>query len=170
MPTIPPPRFCQLCGGALLPATPHADKKAPFYCSSCTKPVYLDPKVAVAVVVRTQGGIVMLRRAQKDIAYGKWILPGGHVDRGEEVPVAAVREVREEIGLKVELTRLVGVYSYPDNPWVLVVYEAEGNGGSPMAGEEALEVAVFKPQDIPWEEFGYQSTADAMHDLLDGQL
>ncbi len=152
-----------------MPATPHADKKAPYFCAACAQPVYLDPKVAVAVVVRTGGGIVMLRRAQKDQAHGKWILPGGHVDRGEEVTTAAVREVREEIGLEVELTKLVGVYSYPDNPWVLVVYEALANGGAPMAGDEALEVAEFAVEDIPWEDFGYQSTADAMHDLLDDQ-
>lgn len=166
MPAPLPPRYCQLCGGALLAATPHADKKAPFFCSSCGQPVYQDPKLAVAVVVRRGEGIVMLRRSQNDRAHGKWILPGGHVDRGEEVLSAARREVREEIGLEVSITGLVGVYSYAGNPWVLLVYEAQANGGVLRAGQEALEVAVFQPPELPWEELGYRSTAAALRDLL----
>ncbi|MEW5913136.1 MAG: NUDIX domain-containing protein [Thermodesulfobacteriota bacterium] len=142
------------------------DKQAPFYCSGCGQPVYEDPKVAVAVVVRRNGGIVLLRRSQRDRAYGKWILPGGHVDRGEEITAAAAREVREEIGLEVTITGLLGVYSYVDNPWLLVVYQAQDLGGEIRAGQEALEVAVFRPGELPWQELGYRSTAEALRDLL----
>jgi len=155
-----------MCGGVLLPAAPHMDKRAPFYCSGCGQPVYQDPKVAVAVAVRQGQGIVLLRRSQRDQAHGKWILPGGHVDRGEEATAAALREVREETGLEAAITGLVGVYSYVDNPWLLVVYQAQAQGGALRAGEEALEVAVFPPGELPWDEMGYQSTSEALRDLL----
>ncbi|MCF8031681.1 MAG: NUDIX domain-containing protein [Desulfarculaceae bacterium] len=139
---------------------------APFYCSGCGSPVYEDPKVAVAVIVENGDGLLLLRRAQHDQAHGKWILPGGHVDRGEVVARAGVREVAEETGLEVEISRLVGVYSYQDNPWVLVVYAARPVGGELSAGPEALEIRHFTPEELPWDELGYLSTAHALKDHL----
>ncbi len=54
---------------------------------------------------------------------GRWCLPGGQVESGESVAEACEREVWEETGLKVRVTRLVGVYSNPDQ---LVIYK-DGN-------------------------------------------
>jgi len=145
---------------------PGAHGGAPLICSSCQTPLYLDPKVAAAVVVHFDDGVVLLRRAQKDAAYGKWILPGGHVDRGEEVQRAALREAVEETGLELELQELLGVYSYPGYPVVLIVYVARVLGGSLTSNKEALEVRVFTPGEIPWDHLGYQSTGQALRDFL----
>lgn len=160
------PRFCASCGGALISTKGLNQGGAPYSCTSCGLPVYEDPKVAAAVVVDTKQGVLLLRRAQRDRAYGKWILPGGHVDRGEVVPEAALREVAEETGLEVELTGLLGVYSYPGYPWVLVVYTASANGGRLRASAEALEMQAFAPEELPWDELGYESTAQALRDYL----
>lgn len=139
----------------------------PLVCSCCGLGVYEDPKLAVAAVVRTPTGqVVLLRRAQRDQAHGLWILPGGHVDRGEELTAAARREVAEETGLGVELEGLVGVYSYPGNPVVLVVFAAASNGQAPQLGREALQIQAFAPADIPWGELGYVSTGQALRDAL----
>lgn len=54
---------------------------------------------------------------------GRWCLPGGHLEAGESAAEACEREVWEETGLKVRVTRLIGVYSDPDQ---LVIY-ADGN-------------------------------------------
>jgi ADP-ribose pyrophosphatase YjhB (NUDIX family) len=160
------PRFCASCGGALLATKGLNAGGAPYVCSSCGLPVYEDPKVAAAVVVRTKEGILLLRRAQRDRAYGKWILPGGHVDRGEVVLEAARREVLEETGLRVEMTGLLDVYSYTNYPWVLVVYTATANGGRLRPSPEALEIRAFNEQDMPWDELGYESTAHALRDYI----
>ncbi len=58
---------------------------------------YLDPKVAVGTVIRSNDGrrIVLVRRAIEP-GYGKWVFPGGYVDRGEDIREAAIREAREE--------------------------------------------------------------------------
>jgi mutator protein MutT len=139
----------------------------PFACTSCGQKIYLDPKVAAAVLVRDDDGkVILLRRAQKDKAHGLWILPGGHVDRGEVAEEAALREVAEEIGLQVELDRLMGVYTYPDNPVVLIVYLAHPTGGQLHPGHEALEVALFDSDSIPWDELGYYSTGQAIKDMI----
>ncbi|MEZ5285952.1 MAG: NUDIX domain-containing protein [Vicinamibacterales bacterium] len=47
------------------------------------------------IIAGPDGRIVLVRRAIEP-GYGKWVFPGGYVDRGEEVTLAAIREAREE--------------------------------------------------------------------------
>lgn len=72
-----------------------------------------------AVVRRVRGGeeILLMQRSDN----GHWGLPGGHVEPGESVAEAALREVLEETGWRIELGRLVGVYSDPSRQVVETV-------------------------------------------------
>jgi len=60
-------------------------------CQSCSFIFYQDPKVVAGTVFTVDGGIVLLKRSVEP-ALGKWVFPGGYVDRGEAVHEAAVRE------------------------------------------------------------------------------
>ena len=80
-------------------------------CSQCGFVMYLNPKVAAGAIVEYEGGIVLLRR-EIDPRAGFWVHPGGFVDRGETVEAAAKRETWEEVGLEVEIGRLLGTYSF----------------------------------------------------------
>jgi 8-oxo-dGTP pyrophosphatase MutT (NUDIX family) len=65
---------------------------------------------AVNVVVENdKGEILMIRRTDND----NWALPGGAIDLGESVTQAAIRETKEETGIDIEITGLVGIYSDP---------------------------------------------------------
>jgi len=116
-------------------------------CPSCGWTLFLDPKVAAAAVLELHGCILLVRRAIEP-GLGKWSFPAGFVDRGEVVEEALRREVREETGLAAQLEGLVGVYSHPGNPVVLIVYAARANG-TPRPSAESSELGVFAPDAPP---------------------
>jgi ADP-ribose pyrophosphatase YjhB (NUDIX family) len=99
-------------------------------------------------------------------AMGKWVFPGGYVDRGESVQEAAIRETREESQMDVKLSSLLNVYSYPHSPNVIVVYAAQAVGGELAAGDESVEAEVFAPTEIPWDDLAFDSTKDALKDYI----
>jgi ADP-ribose pyrophosphatase YjhB (NUDIX family) len=158
-------RFCPKCGGSLLlqqfkPHEPHRR-----VCSACAFIFYDDPKVAACTIPVVEGKIVLLKRGIEP-SYGKWVFPGGFLDRGEQVEAAAIRETWEEVNLKVEVKQLLNVYSYPGYAVVVVVYLADVVDGELQAMDETLEVRAFAPEDIPWEELAFMSTRDALQDYL----
>ena len=106
-----------------------------------------------------------MRRAIEP-GYGKWVFPGGYVDRGEEVQRAAVREAREEAGLDIRLDRLINIYSYTGRTPVIVVYAATMIGGVLSCDDEGLEARFFEPRDIPWDELAFRSTHEALREFL----
>jgi ADP-ribose pyrophosphatase YjhB (NUDIX family) len=115
----------------------------------CAETVYRDPKVATAVIFVRDGRIFLQQRAMEP-RKGLWTFPSGYVDRGEQVERAAEREVVEELGLSVRLTHLLGVYSEPDNPVVLIVYTGEMEGAEPtVQADEISAVGWFAPDDLP---------------------
>ena len=93
----------------------------------------------------------MLVRRAIEPGYGKWVFPGGYVDRGEPLTAAAIREAREECGLDVRLDGLVNIYSYPGRAPVIVVYAATAIGGTLCIDDECLESAEFDDATIPWD-------------------
>ena len=114
--------------------------------------LWRDPKVASAVVVEADGGVVLGRRAIEP-GYGLWCLPGGFVNDDEHPADAAIRECLEEISAAVELTSLLGVYHVPkqDAPSMIgIAYRARlADGAEPKAGSEMLEVRVFPLDSLP---------------------
>ena len=138
--------FCQDCGHTL--SERDIQGKVRPYCLNCGYIVYLDPKLAAVVLISIGEKLVLV---QRDIqpAIGKWAFPSGFIDRGEEVQTGAIREVKEETGLVVEIDGFIGVYSDTSNPVILLVYSAKPVGGHMIAGDEVRDVALFSPDELP---------------------
>ena len=117
-------------------------------CDSCGAVVFFDPKLAVVVVVSQEDKILMVKRDIEPMM-GRWSFPSGYVDRGEIVEEAAVREVREETNVEVELDRLLGVYSSRGAPVVLVAFAASVRSGVAEAGDETQAVDWFPTDELP---------------------
>lgn len=157
--------FCPKCGGRLMPQMSEMEAKERPTCQSCGYIFYLDPKVAACTIPQVDGKVVLLRR-DIEPAKGKWVFPGGFVDRGEDVRTAAARETREEVNLEVTIGPLLNVYSYEGLEVIVVVFLAEIAGGELRAGVEAKEVRLFAPEEIPWDELAFKSTRQALEDWV----
>jgi ADP-ribose pyrophosphatase YjhB (NUDIX family) len=142
--------FCIKCGSPLvIRVIEGRDVEA---CPNDDFVLWREPKVAAAVVIEVDGGIVLGRRAIEP-GYGLWCLPGGFVNHDEDPQRAAVRECQEEIGVRVEVTELLGVYHVAKttaSSIVGIAYRGRVMDGEKIqAGPEMLELGVFRPDELP---------------------
>lgn len=107
------------------------------------------PGLGVSIAIVQDGQIVLIRRED----FAVWALPAGGVDAGESVAQAAIREAREETGLTVALTRLVGVYSRPR--WWGRGLHSILFAARPVSGtfapdpHEIIDIGYFAPTALP---------------------
>ena len=161
-------RYCPICSGQLKLRLLKSGEPHRPVCDECGYVIYLDPKVAVGTIITDGENRIALVRRAIEPGYGKWVFPGGYVDRGEELLTAAVREALEEAALRIKIDGLINLYSYPGRTAIIVVYAASVGGGDLRAEDESLEAAWFRKTDLPWSKLAFQSTRDALHDYLSG--
>ena len=125
------------------------------------------PSLAAIIAVIDNGKILLTKREDFEV----WCLPGGGVEDGESLAEAAIREAKEETGVDVELTGLVGVYSRIGGMWNdvhAVLFAAHPVGGElKVQPGETVEVGYFPFDDIPDEVlFGHKKRIqDAIHNV-----
>ena len=165
-------RFCPRCGTSLERRLLKSTEPERLVCTGgeCGFVLYHDPKIAVGTIITTQADRLVLCRRAIDPGYGKWVFPGGYVDRGEPLTIAAIREAREECGLDIRIDGLVNIYSYAGRVPVIVVYAATVLGGTLTMDDESLEMKEFERDSIPWTELAFRSTEEGLRDYLAGLL
>lgn len=139
--------YCQRCGQPL--GEREVGGQVRPACAACGAVTYLDPKLAVAVVIERRGRVLLGKRGEGTREPGKWSFPAGFVERGERVEDAARREVREEVGLDVALGPLLGLYSQTGETVVLAVYAAVSATGEPSAADDLVAVGWFDLHALP---------------------
>jgi len=159
-------RFCALCGGEMRPRVVLPDGKRFKVCGRCGYIDFPGPKLVAGCLVIERGRVLLLRRGIAP-QLGKWTFPGGYVDLGETPTQAALRETVEEVGMRVTLGPLLGLYSDPERPIAAVaVYLAEPGTEPPRTSAEATEVRYFAPDDLPWASLAFRTTRDALIDWV----
>ena len=114
------------------------------------------PLVGVGVAVFNQAGDVLLIQRGRPPRQGQWGLPGGLIDLGERLAEAAVREVREECGIEIELGEQVAIFEpiewdeagRIEYHYVVIDYWASYRSGEAVALDDAMAVAWLSMEQL----------------------
>ena len=124
-----------------------------------------NPLVGVGAVIVQDGRVLLIRRGQAPLL-GEWSLPGGVLECGETLREAVVREAREETGLEVESSEMLGVYERVIRSedgrvryhYVLIDFLCRPVAGDLKAGSDASDVRWFASEELP----GLKLSADTL--------
>jgi 8-oxo-dGTP diphosphatase len=143
------------------------------------RPYPMRPEIGVGVVVWRGDEFLLIRRG-KPPRYGQWSIPGGRQELGETTRETAVREIKEETNVEIDLIGLVDVYDAirvdtnggVASHFTLIDFTARWVSGDPVAGDDAIGVGWFRLSDLAelklWKET--EHVIRASRRLIDGGL
>jgi ADP-ribose pyrophosphatase YjhB (NUDIX family) len=149
-------RYCQLCGAVVSFTVPPGDNLPRHVCPNCGHIHYENPRLVVGCIAEHNGSILLCRRAIEP-RLGFWTLPAGFMENGETTADAARRETLEEAGANVLIDAPFAMVSLAHINQVHLFYRGRLASAEYCAGEESLEVAMFRPADLPWEQLSFRS-------------
>lgn len=158
------PRFCPTCGRPVKAALLEDAHRPRLVCAD-GHITWRNPRIVVGTLP-VSGGKVILARRDIEPARGRWNCPGGFLEMGEAAQEGARRETEEETELRVEVGRLIGVYSRPHVGVVTLMFEASVVGGRAEPAAETSEVRSFGPDDIPWDDLAFTTVESALRDWV----
>lgn len=144
------PRYCHQCGGRMVArCLPHDLRERPV-CDACGAVYYASPRLLVLTLVFAELRLLLIRRGQPPYP-GTWAPPGGFVEAGESLEAAAVREVKEEVGLCLDREQLLphAMESLPGLNQVVICFLAVLDRPVHLspASPEALDAGWFAQAD-----------------------
>jgi ADP-ribose pyrophosphatase YjhB (NUDIX family) len=139
-----------------------------FICDGCGFVYYFNVAVSSAVLVLDTDGQALFIRRARDPGRDKLAMPGGFIDRGETAEAAAIREVREEAGVKLDnlefLASFPNLYTYREVEYPLLdlffVARVRGRTASPL--DDVTEVIWAPPGSLRDEDLAFPSHANAL--------
>lgn len=158
--------FCNACGHKVDYRVPDGDTVSRYVCPACGKVHYQNPLVVVGCVPESGRRILLCRRAIEP-RLGYWTIPAGFMEIGETLAEGAARETMEEALARVEVGDLFAVVDVVHARQVHLMFRATLLDGGFGAGVESLEVALFEPEAIPWDDIAFLSVRFALEKFLE---
>lgn len=163
-------KFCSECAQPVSLSIPAGDNRPRYVCSNCGAIHYQNPKMVLgSIPVWDADGdmrILLCKRAIEP-RYGYWTLPAGFMENNETTTEAAIRETVEEAGANIHLHELFSLINVPHVHQVHMFYRATLLDLNYEAGVESLEVKLFAPNDIPWNEIAFQTVSQTLKLFLE---
>ena len=149
-------KYCSQCAGRVSFRVPPEDTIARYVCDECQTVFYQNPRLVVGTLPYRDDSVLLCKRAIEP-RLGFWTLPSGYLENGETVEAGAVRETEEEAGARISIVRLFSVYSLPHVNQVYMIFLSELKDTDFEAGEESLEVGLFKKKEVPWDQIAFRA-------------
>ncbi len=140
--------YCPVCREKLVNKQVNSHERQT--CPNCGFVFFQNPKPTVGIYI-VENGKVLLARRKNEPFKNFWSGVGGFVENGEAPHETAVRETREETGLEIEITNLIGMGKdvYSGEHIIPIAFEAKIVGGQLKAQDDAVEVAWFPLGELP---------------------
>lgn len=160
-------KFCSQCGSdKMLFQIPEGDQRDRWVCSQCQMIHYQNPNIVAGCLVTWEDKILLGRR-DIEPRKGYWNIPAGFLEMGETPLEGAIRETREEMQAEVEIQRLHCIYSILHVGQVYMIFHALLKAADAFAsGQETTEVALFAPDQLPFDELAFTSNHFAITHYL----
>jgi ADP-ribose pyrophosphatase YjhB (NUDIX family) len=158
-------KFCSECGQPVTRAIPAGDNRERYICRDCGAIHYQNPRIVAGCVPEYRGEILLCQRAIEPRS-GYWTVPAGFMELGETIADAAARETLEEAEAQVEVGALIAVVDVLQAKQVHVFFAGTLHEPEFGAGDESLATALFKPDDIPWNDIAFPSVRIALEQFL----
>ncbi len=159
-------KYCSVCAGHIELKIPEGDNRPRHVCEQCGTIHYQNPRIVAGTLPTYQGKILLCKRAIEP-RMGYWTLPAGFMENGESTEQAALRETWEEALAKVEIQQLFSMISVVHIDQVHIFYTAVLPTAEFSSGPESLEVALFAPEDIPWDELAFSTVEKSLRLFLE---
>jgi len=150
-------KFCSQCGQPVVRKIPAGDTHPRYVCEHCGAIHYQNPKMVVGCVTEHADGRILLCKRAIEPRLGYWTVPAGFMENDETLESAAIRETAEEALATVEILDLFAVVNVTEARQVHLFFRGRLVGDEIGAGEESLETALYREEDIPWEEIAFRS-------------
>lgn len=155
--------YCSHCGSDKLERLiPEGDHLPRIVCQNCQSIHYLNPKLIVGCLITNERKEVMLCRRGIEPRLGFWNIPAGFLENKESVEAGAIREVLEETGAKVRITKLHSIYNVLKADQVYLIFAAEMLHPHYETTPESTEIEFFAKDSIPWDEIAFSSNIHAL--------
>lgn len=161
-------RYCPRCKSGL--EARQMDDKTRMVCpdSACGFVFYQNPAPAAGAIIVEDDSILLVKRSHPPFI-DWWCIPAGFMEWNEHPTETTIREIREETGLKIELTSFFDLYTGDDDPRtnaLLILYLARIVGGTMVAGDDASEVKFFPFDKLP-DKIAFVAHHQALADYSD---
>lgn len=151
-------KFCSNCGAPVEQRVPQGDDRERHVCAKCDTIHYSNPRIITGSLPVHADQVLLCRRAIEP-RLGFWTLPAGFMENGETSLQGALRESWEEARAELEIQSLYALFNLPHINQVYMFYRGTLSNLNYGAGPESLEVALFREEDIPWDELAFPVVA-----------
>lgn len=164
-------KFCPRCSGDLI-----WEKENLLICKNCNFKFYINQSPCNAVIIENEKKEIMLVKRKFDPMKGYWDLPGGFMNAYESLQDSVKREIKEELGVEINLGKIIGVYKdiyvfqNIANPVIGIVVLAKIKKGIIKVSDDISTYKYFPKDKVLKQKLAFPSIKQGVSDYLKNKV